>query len=264
MFTGGKNMKIISICNQKGGVGKTTVCINLSAALAKLGRKVLTVDLDGQWNLTNTIQTAEHQNRSIADLIYCEASCVAYDPAQYVFHNDNKDLDYIPASNMLASAPAILANSDDSSMILSRILHRDFFQKYDFILIDCRPSLDLLTVNALTAANQVTIPVEPEGYAVDGLTDLWASITRIKKTVNPALTVNGILITKADPRRKLTHSLEQQLRDTFQDKVYRTVLPMLTDAPNAASRHQSTVSMKGSRLGGLFMELAKEVVERCK
>lgn len=257
-------MKIICICNQKGGVGKTTTTLNLSSALAKLGNKVLAVDLDGQCNLTKTIQTSDHKNRSIADLIYCEASCVPYELNEYVFHNENENLDYIPASNMLASAPSILANSEDSSMVLSRILHQEYFERYDFILIDCRPSLDLLTINSLAAASAVIIPVEPEDYAVDGITDLWASITRTQRTVNPNLTVNGILITKADPRRKLTHSLGQQLRDVFQEKVYRTVLPMLADAPNAASRHQSAVQMKRSRLGGLYMDLAEEVMERCQ
>lgn len=256
-------MKTICICNQKGGVGKTTSCINLGAALAKLNQKVVLIDLDSQRNLTKTIQSEDHHNRSIADLIYNEASQLDYDPSQYIFRNKVEGLDYIPASPMLASAPTILATSNDSLRTLSTILHRDYFQRYDYVLIDCRPSLDLLSVNALAASDELIVPVEPEQYAVDALSDLWASFERTK-TVNPRLRVNGILITKADYRRKLTREIEADLRQTFADTVYQTVLPMLSDAAKAASEQRSTVQMKDSRLGHLYIEVAKEVMARCR
>lgn len=255
-------MKTVCICNQKGGVGKTTSCINLGAALAKLNQNVMLVDLDSQRNLTKTIQSEDHHNRSIADLIYNEASRLDYDPSQYIFRNNYEGLDYIPASPMLASAPTILATSDDSLRALSSILHRDYFQRYDFVLIDCRPSLDLLSVNALAGSDELIVPVEPEQYAVDALGDLWASFERTK-SINNKLRVNGILITKADYRRKLTREIEADLRETFGDTVYKTVLPMLSDAAKAASEQCSAVKMN-SRLGNLYIEVAKEVMERCR
>lgn len=241
-------MKILSIVNQKGGVGKTTTTVNLGAALAKLNRKILLVDLDSQRNLTKTVQAADHHNRSIADLIYSEASRLEYDPSEYVFHNETENMDYIPASPMLASAPSILATSDNSSMVLSLILHHDFYQKYDFVLVDCRPSLDLLSVNALAASDEIMVPVEPEQYAVDGLGDLWASIERTKKSSNPSLKINGILITKADTRRTLL----QDARTIFGGFAYE-----LPYAPQAAEKMAA-----GELLTGLNAATAGVVFEQ--
>ena len=165
-------------------------------------------------------------------------------------------------STMLATAPSILATSDNSSMVLSDILHAPVFAQYDYILIDCRPALDLLTVNALAASAAVVIPVEPESYAVDGLSDLFATITRTRKTVNPELAVNGIVVTRADFRRKLTQQMIADLRDVFGDQVYTTVIPYLADAAKAANEQHSAVAIRGSRLGNAYMDLAKEVMAR--
>lgn len=255
-------MKILSIVNQKGGVGKTTTSVNLGAALSKLGQRVCLIDLDSQRNLSRTVQVEGHGNHSVADLIYNHVSGIEYEPAQYLLHNEKENLDYIQASTMLATAPSILATSDNSSMVLSDILHAPVFAQYDYILIDCRPALDLLTVNALAASDAVVIPVEPESYAVDGLSDLFATITRTRKTVNPELAVNGIVVTRADFRRKLTQQMIADLRDVFGEQVYTTVIPYLADAAKAANEQHSAVTIRGSRLGNAYMDLAKEVMAR--
>lgn len=255
-------MKILSIANQKGGVGKTTSTINLGAALASMGQRVCLVDLDSQRNLSRTVQVEGNGNRSISDMIYNHVSGIGYEPPQYLLHNEKENLDYIQASTMLATAPSILATSDNSNMVLSEILHSPEFEQYDYILIDCRPALDLLTVNALAASDAVIVPVEPESYAVDGLADLFSTIERTRKMVNPELRVNGILITRADSRRTLTRQMIDDLRETFGAQVYDTVIPYLADAAKAANDQHSAVNMKGSRLGGLYIELAKEVVKR--
>lgn len=255
-------MRVLSIANQKGGVGKTTTAVNLGAALAAMGQRVCLIDLDSQRNLSHTVEVDGHGNRSIADLIYNHVSGIDYDPEQWLLHNEREHLDYVQASTMLATAPSILATSDNSSLVLSEILHSPVFAGYDYILIDCRPALDLLAVNALAASDAVVIPVEPESYAVDGLADLFASIERTRKTVNPQLRVNGILVTRADSRRKLTHQMITDLREVFGTQVYNTVIPYLADAAKAASEQHSAVTINGSRLGNAYLELAKEVVAR--
>lgn len=255
-------MKILSVANEKGGVGKTTTTINLGAALAVMGQRICLVDLDSQQNLSGTVQVEHPGNRSISDLIYNHVSGIDYDPKTYLLHNDRENLDYIQASTMLTTAPTVLAASDNSSLVLSEILHLPAFTEYDYILIDCSPALDLLAVNALAASDAVVIPVEPEPYAVDGLAELFAAIERTRKTVNPELKVNGIVVTRADSRRKMTHQMISDLREVFGSQVYNTVIPFLADAAKAADEQRSAVSMNGCRLGNAYKELAKEVIAR--
>lgn len=252
-------MKTLSIVNQEGGVGKTTTTVNLGAALAAKGQRVCFVDLDSQRNLSRTVQVEGHGNRSISDMIYNHVSGISYEPSQYLLHNEKENLDYIQASTMLATAPSILATSDNSNMVLSEILHSPEFEQYDYILIDCRPALELLTVNALAFSVAVIVPVEPESYAVDALGDPWATIERTRK-VRLELRVGGILITRADPRRNLTRQMTGDLRETFGDLVYTTVIPFLADAPKAASDCRSAVSIKGNRIGAAYLSLTKEVL----
>lgn len=253
-------MKILSIVNQKGGVGKTTTTINLGAALAAMGQRVCLVDLDSQRNLSRTLQVESADKHSVSDLIYNHVSEIRYDPSSYLLHNDKEGLDYIQSSTMLSTAPTILATSDNSNMVLSEILHAPTFTDgYDYILIDCHPALDLLTVNAMAASDAVIVPVEPESYAVDALGDLWATIERTKK-VQPLLHVGGIVITRADSRRNLTRQMTSDLRETFSNLVYQTIIPYLADAPKAASACCSAVSMKDNRIGEAYRNLAEEVL----
>ncbi len=256
-------MKIISIVNQKGGVGKTTTTINLAAGLAKEGKRVLVVDLDPQRNATTTLNRGEYQGVSINDLIYFAVSGTPYDINYYIQRNDHEEVDFIPASPVLSSAPGILATDRDGSTVLSRIFRTPYFEKYDFILLDCKPSLDLLVINALAASHELLVPVEPEDYAVDGLADLLSTFNRIHESFNELLEINGILVTRANMTRKRTGEIIQQLREVFGDLVYETVIPNLAEAAKAQDARSSMVNFQESRrLGGLYMTLTEEVLQR--
>ena len=256
-------MKIFSVVNQKGGVGKTTSTVNLAAGLAKLGHRVLVVDLDPQRNATSTLHRGEYSGVGINDLIYFTVSGTPCDIGYYIKHNDIEDVDYIPASPVLASAPGILATDRDGSTVLARIFRTPYFEKYDFILIDCKPSLDLLVVNALAASDQLIVPTEPEDFAVDGLTDLLSTVDRIRDSFNETLDINGILITRANTTRKRTGEVVAQLREAFGELVYKTIIPNLADAAKAQDARVSMVNCPDAkRLGGLYLDVVGEVLER--
>ena len=255
-------MKIISICNQKGGVGKTTTCLNLGAAFAKLGKKVCIIDLDPQGNLSATmgITTAGSPQKAMNDLIYLTIAGLPHPPAEFVVHHAAESVDFIPAAKTLSTAPPLLASDGDGNMVLARIFQDEFWMQYDYILIDCKPALDLLTINALAASHSIIIPVEPEGYAVDGLINLMESIERTRRQLNPALKIEGILITKANSRRNLTKRYCADLEECFPGMVFETAIPLLVEAPDAVDKLRSCVSMSGSRIGQSYMAVAKEVL----
>lgn len=256
-------MKIIAIVNQKGGVGKTTTTLNLASALAVMSKQVLVLDLDPQRNATTALHGGQdYSGVSISDLIYCTVAGLPYDPATLILNNAVEHIDYLPATPMLSTAPTLMATAKDSAAVLSHILQHPYFSKYDYVLMDCKPSLDLLVSNALSAADQIVIPVEPEDYAVDGLADLLDTIDQIQERHNEKLEINGILISKANMVRSKAKRMETALRDTFGELVYRTVLPNLAEIGNAQDKHHSVVQERNSRLGKLYMELAKEVIAR--
>lgn len=256
-------MKIIAIVNQKGGVGKTTTTLNLASALAIMGKQILVLDLDPQRNATTALHGGqEYSGTSISDIIYCAVAGLPCDPAALILNNDVEHVDYLPATPMLSTAPTLMATAKDSSAVLAHILRHSFFSKYDYILMDCKPSLDLLVSNALTAADQIIIPVEPEDFAVDGLADLLDTIDQVRDRSNADLEINGILISKANIVRSKAKRTEAALRDAFGALVYNTVLPNLAEIGNAQDKHHSVVQERNSRLGKLYMALAEEVMSR--
>ena len=245
---------VIAFANQKGGVAKTTSTYNVGVALARAGKKTLMIDLDSQASLTISagLEPYDYENTIVSVL---QKGSV---PISRCTCELQANLYLVPSRLELAQLEVVLIGRPVRETILRRAIDQVRGQ-YDYILIDCHPALDLLTVNAMAASDAVIVPVEPESYAVDALGDLWATIERTKK-VQPQLHVGGIVITRADPRRNLTRQMTNDLREAFSDLVYQTVIPYLADAPKAASACCSAVSMKDNRIGEAYRNLAKEVL----
>ena len=255
--------KIISVCNQKGGVGKTTTTLNLAAALQAHGKRVLVIDGDQQRNLTSSLLPSSAQKQSLSELLHYTVANLPCMPDMFISHTDC-GVDLIASSKLLAAANSILATSNDSEGVLARaidaITHSR--QDYDFILIDCAPSLDLLVSNALTASDGVVIPTEPASYSVDGIVGVWETITRIQHTTNPRLQVDQIVINKYDARKKDDHYFAEQIKDAFDDSVFPSPFPLLAEIKDSAdtAKREAMEANKRSRAWPLYMQLAEVII----
>ncbi|MFO7706177.1 MAG: ParA family protein [Halopseudomonas sp.] len=252
--------KVLAIANQKGGVGKTTTCVNLAASLAATKRKVLLVDLDPQGNATmgSGIDKAD-LDYSVYELLTgrCELQ-------QALQRSENGGYDILPANADLTAAEVELL---DVKMKESRLRYAlsSLRSQYDFILIDCPPSLNMLTVNGLVAADGVIIPMQCEYYALEGLSALVNTIQRISSALNPSLQIEGLLRTMYDPRNSLTLDVSAQLTSHFGDALYQTVIPRnvrLAEAPSFGM--PALMYDKQSRGAVAYLALAGEVVRRTK
>ena len=228
-------MKIISIINQKGGVGKTTTAVNLAAGLSQLNKKVLVVDLDPQGNATTGLglSNLEDTENSIYGVLNGTKQFL-----NIIKKTNFKNLDLITSTVDLSGIEIETADDQKRAFILKEKLN-DFVSKdevkYDYILIDCPPSLSLLTVMALVASNSLLVPLQTEFFALEGITQLIKTIERIKSNLNQTLEIRGILLTMYDKRNKLSSEVESEARKYFQDKVYKTVIPRnvrLSEAPS--------------------------------
>ncbi|HEX6319395.1 MAG TPA: AAA family ATPase [Burkholderiales bacterium] len=222
--------RVLAVVNQKGGVGKTTTSVNLAAALAQAGRRVLLVDLDPQGNAT---MGSGIDKRTVGRTVYHVLLGLGELPGVRV-RVERGGFDLLPANRELAGAEIELVELTGRETRLKNALER-VAHEYDFILIDCPPSLSLLTVNALTAAQRVLIPMQCEYYALEGLSDLVGTIKRVRANLNPELEIAGLLRTMYDPRNTLSQQVSQQLEDHFKEKVYRTLVPRnvrLAEAPS--------------------------------
>ena len=228
-------MKIISIINQKAGVGKTTTVINLASALSQQGKKILIIDLDPQGNATTGLglSNTERSDMTIYGILNGTT------PISDVIKKTNFDgLDLITSNVDLSGLELETAGDSDRAFILKSKLTaylNDSGASYDYILIDCPPSLSLLTVMALVSSNSLLVPLQTEFFALEGLTQLMKTIERIKINLNPSLEIQGILLTMYDRRNKLSSQVEQEARNYFKDKVYQTVIPRnvrLSEAPS--------------------------------
>lgn len=248
--------KIIAIANQKGGVGKTTTCINLAASLAATRRKVLLVDLDPQGNATmgsgidkNSIEF------TTCDLLLGEASL-----NDLVVKNEGIEYDILPGNGDLTAAEVSLMGMPNRERKLRDAL-AGARNQYDYILIDCPPSLNMLTLNALVAANSVMIPMQCEYYALEGLSALMETVESIRNTVNPELHIEGLLRTMYDPRNNLANDVSGQLLLHFPKKVYRTIIPRNVRLAEAPSHGIPVINYDKSSRGALaYLALAGEIL----
>lgn len=248
--------KIIAVANQKGGVGKTTTSVNLSACLAALGKKVLLVDIDPQGNATSGIGVNK------ADVRYCIYDVLINDvsPVDTTLPTDIEGLYIVPATIQLAGAEIELVPTISREVRLKRALEvvKD---KYDYIIIDCPPSLGILTVNSLTASDSVLIPIQCEYYALEGLSQLLNTIRLVQKHLNSTLTIEGVVLTMLDARTNLGIQVIEEVKKYFQDKVYQTIIPRNVRLSEAPSHGQAIITYDPrSRGAEVYTDLAKEVI----
>jgi len=227
--------KILSIINQKGGVGKTTTVINLAAGLSIKGKKVLVIDLDPQGNATTGLGLSNTEN---SDLTIYSVLNGTKNISDVICKTNFQNLDLITSNVDLSGLEVETASDSRRAFILKEQIMaylKDSRAYYDYVLIDCPPSLSLLTIMALVASNSLVVPLQTEFFALEGLTQLMKTIERIKHNLNPELIITGILLTMYDKRNKLSSQVEREARDYFKDKVYQTVVPRnvrLSEAPS--------------------------------
>ena len=250
--------RIISLCNQKGGVGKTTTTINLGATLAELGRRVLVIDFDPQGALSAGLGVQTHDVPTIYDLLLGTVK----NPVEAIVHTKYPNLDIIPANIDLSAAEVHLVNEVARETILARVL-RKVSDQYDVILIDCQPSLGLLTVNALTAAHGVLIPLECEFFALRGVALLVETIEKVKDRLNSAIELDGILATMYDSRTLHSREVLDRVVETFGDSVLETVIGRTVKFPDASVAGAPITSFAPEHAASqAYRQLARELISR--
>ncbi len=246
-------MIVYSIANQKGGVGKTTTCLNLSFALSKVNKKVCAIDLDPQANLSSGFGI----NSSSGNLyeVFCSKKSL-----KEIIQKINDNLFLIPSSFELSGLVEEIRNEEKKESLLKNVIKN--LKGFDYVLIDTPPSLSILTINALTASNSVIIPVQSEYYSLEGLTYLLKVIKKVKDFLNPSLKIRGFLITLFDRRTRLSYAIEEELRRAFKDKVFKVVIPRTVKFAEAPSFGKSIFDYAPFSQGAIaYIELAKEILK---
>ena len=249
--------KIIALANQKGGVGKTTTAVNLCASLSSRGRKVLLVDCDPQGNATTGMGIKKTRSKSLYDVMFRGIPATEAIVA-------TKYGEVLPGHAELAGANIELVDMENRERVLKRCL-APIRDKYQYIILDCPPSLELLTLNALTAADSVLVPVQTEYYALEGLSDLFSTVRAVKQRMNPTLEIEGLVLTMYDKRTKLSTDVESALREHYPGKVYENVIPRNIRLSEAPSHGKPCISYdRSSRGTKAYLHLANEFLKRQK
>lgn len=249
--------KIIAIANQKGGVGKTTTAVNLGGSFGVLEYKTLIVDADPQANATSGVGFDPKQTKNIYDCLINEVH-----PSEVILNTENPNLDILPSHIDLVGAELEMINMPNREYLLRTVLEK-VEDDYDFILIDCSPSLGLITVNALTAAHSVIVPVQSEYYSLEGLGKLLNTIKIVQGRLNTELDIEGLLITMYDTRLRLANHVVEELKTHFQELVFDTVIHRNTNLAEAPS-HGSTIIMHDASSKGAinYLNLAREILQK--
>lgn len=250
--------RVLVITNQKGGVGKTTTSVNLAASLAMAGRRVLLIDLDPQGNATMGSGVDKHGLKTtVYDVLLGSVAISAVK-----VRSETGGYDLIPANRELAGAEVEMVDLPERETRLKTAIE-DIKNRYDFVLIDCPPALNLLTVNGLCAANAVMIPMQCEYYALEGLSDLVQTIKKVRLSLNPTLEIEGLLRTMYDPRNMLAQQVSDQLQQHFGEKVYRTVIPRNIRLAEAPSHGTPALNFDRQSKGALaYLALAGEMLSK--
>jgi len=249
--------RIIAIANQKGGVGKTTSSVNLSACLAYLGQKVLLIDIDPQGNATSGVGV----NKGDVDQCIYEVLIDDVDVKDTIKETKVENLHVVPATISLAGAEIELVSTISREVRLKHAL-QEVKELYDYIIIDCPPSLGLLTINSLTASDAIIIPVQCEYYALEGLSQLLSTIRLVQKHLNHDLAIDGVLLTMLDARTNLGIQVIEEVKKYFQDKVYRTIIPRNVRLSEAPSHGEPIIIYDPKSRGAeVYLELAREVIK---
>ena len=250
--------RIIAVANQKGGVGKTTTAINLSSCLAELGQRVLVVDTDPQGNTTSGLGV----DKDAAELTVYQLMIGECQIRECIEHTQFERLDVIPSNVNLAGAEIDLIGIEDREYILKKAL-AEVREEYDFVILDCPPSLSMLTVNAMTAADTVLVPIQCEYYALEGLSQLMHTISLVQNRLNPDLEMEGVVFTMYDARTNLSLQVVENVKDNLQQNIYKTIIPRNVRLAEAPSYGQP-ITMYDPRSTGAesYRLLAEEVMNR--